>query len=206
MRCWKNRHNTIWFVLLIAMFSSALPAQAGSIQIEKAEARQTEDGYQLSAIFQIQLSPSIEMALQRGVTLHFVSKFSVSRSRWYWFDTDVMQIEQVSKLSYNLLTQQYRITRGSLYQSFYELNDVLKILGQVVVPSISNESLNKTGGGYISRILKKGSECCEAEVSMQLDVSQLPKPMQVNALANEEWKLESKPYHWELEISPEDEP
>lgn len=33
---------------------------------------------------------------------------------------------------------------------------------------------------------------------MRLDVTQLPKPLQVNALTNEDWNLESEPYRWEI--------
>ena len=35
---------------------------------------------------------------------------------------------------------------------------------------------------------------------MKLDVTQLPKPLQVNALTNEDWNLESVPYRWEFQL------
>jgi hypothetical protein len=33
---------------------------------------------------------------------------------------------------------------------------------------------------------------------MRLDISQLPKPLQVNAIASKNWNLESDWYHWTL--------
>jgi hypothetical protein len=33
---------------------------------------------------------------------------------------------------------------------------------------------------------------------MKLDVTQLPKPLQVNALTSDEWKLDSEGYSWML--------
>ena len=35
-----------------------------------------------------------------------------------------------------------------------------------------------------------------AAVRMRLDVTQLPKPLQVNALATEDWSLDSDWYRW----------
>lgn len=200
MRCCTNKldwlHRSVW---VIGLWLCASAAGAGGIVISKAEARLTEEGYQLSADFDIQLSMPVETALKRGVTLYFVSEFAINRSRWYWLDTDVSRDEQVAKLSYNALTQQYRITRGSLYQSFNELKDALHVLGHQIAPPVPVALLDKKGGGYFSRLLKKGSECCSAFAQMKLDVTQLPKPLQVNALTNDDWNLESQPFRWVIQ-------
>ena len=200
MRCCTNkpdwRHRTI---LAIGLWLCTFLASAEGIVINKAEARLTDDGYQLSADYDIQLSQTVETALKHGVTLNFVSELAINRSRWYWLDTDVSRDEQTIKLSYNALTQQYRITRGSLFQSFHDLNDALHVLGHQTAPAVPASLLDKMGGGYFSRLLKKGSDCCSAYARMRLDVTQLPKPLQVNALTNEDWNLESKPYRWAIQ-------
>lgn len=199
MRCCTNKpdrlHRLIW---VIGLWLCSTAAAAGSIVINKAEARLTEEGYQLSADFDIQLSAPVEIALKRGVTLYFVSEFAINRSRWFWLDTDVSRDEQVAKLSFNALTQQYRITRGSLFQSFSDLNEALQVLGHQIAPPVPAALLDKAGGGYFSRLLKKGSDCCSAFVQMRLDVTQLPKPMQVNALTSDDWNLESQPHRWAI--------
>jgi len=175
-------------------------AAAEGIVINKAESRLTEEGYQLSADFDIQLSETVETALKHGVTLYFVSELAVNRSRWYWLETDVARDEQVAKLSYNALTQQYRITHGSLFQSFHELKDALVVLGHQIAPPVPIALLDKKGGGYFSRLLKKGSDCCTAFAQMRLDVTRLPKPLQVNALTNEDWNLKSEPHRWQIQL------
>ncbi len=199
MRCCTNKPDwlkrTFW---LIGLWLFASAAVAEGIVINKAEARLTDEGYQLSADYSIQLSPTVETALKHGVTLYFVSELTINRSRWYWLDTDVARDEQVAKLSFNALTQQYRITRGSLFQSFYDLKDALLLLGHQTAQPVPVELLEKKGGGYFSRLMKKGSTCCSAYAKMKLDVTQLPKPLQVNALTNEDWNLESQPYRWEI--------
>lgn len=200
MRCCTNKPD--WLhrsICAICLWVCASAACAEGIVISKAEARLTEEGYQLSADFDIQLSPTVETALKRGVTLYFVSELAINRSRWYWLDTDVARDEQVSKLSFNALTQQYRITHGTLFQSFYDLKDALHVLGHQTAPPVPLEMLDKEGGGYFSRLLKKGSDCCSAYARMRLDVTQLPKPLQVNAIASEDWNLESEPYRWEIQ-------
>lgn len=204
MRCCTNRldwlKRPLW---VIGLWLFASMAVAEGIVINKAEARLTEEGYQLSADFDIQLSPTVESALKHGITLYFVSDLAINRSRWYWLDTDVARDEQVTRLSFNALTQQYRITRGSLFQSFQDLKEALLVLGHQTAQPVPAELLDKKGGGYFSRLMKKGSTCCSAFAQMKLDVTQLPKPLQVNALTNEDWNLESKPYRWELRPSAE---
>ncbi len=200
MRCCTKRidwlHRSVW---VIGLWLCTSVVFAEGITISKAEARLTEEGYQLSADFDIQLSQTVEKALKSGVTLNFVSELAINRSRWYWLETDVARDEQVAKLSFNALTQQYRITRGSLFQSFHELKDALLVLGHQIAQPVPVALLDKKGGGYFSRLLKKGSECCSAFAQMRLDVTRLPKPLQVNALTNEDWNLESAPYRWNIQ-------
>jgi hypothetical protein len=183
---------------MISLWVCTSVSVAEGISISKAEARLTEEGYQLSADYEIQLSQTVETALKHGVTLYFVSELAINRSRWYWLDTDVAREEQVAKLSYNALTQQYRITHGALFQSFSDLKNALLVLGHQTASPVPVALLDKNGGGYFSRLMKKGSDCCSAFARMKLDVYQLPKPLQVNALTNEDWNLESQPYHWQI--------
>jgi hypothetical protein len=125
---------------------------------------------------------------------------SIHRTRWYWLDTKIESHEQTTKLSFNTLTQQYRISRGGLFQSFFGLKDALRVLGHQTAPPIPASMLDNKLGGYFSRLTKKSSQI-GAYASMRLDLSQLPKPLQVNALANDQWNVESSRYHWD--ISPE---
>lgn len=200
MLCCTNKPDWLRRLAWVTgLWLCAFSAGAETIGISKAEARLTEEGYQLSVDFNIQLSQTVETALKHGVTLYFVSEFAINRSRWYWLDTDVSREEQVTKLSYNALTQQYRISRGSLFQSFQELKDALLVLGHQLAPPVPLALLEKEGGGYFSRLMKKGSDCCSAYAHMRLDITLLPKPLQVNALTNEDWNLESAPHRWQIQ-------
>ena len=188
--------------LLQSLFSCVLMLGASSviadgIEVKRVEARLTSEGYLISADFDIQLPPQVEEALRRGVTLYFESELSVHRSRWYWMDSEIASHTQTSKLSFNTLTQQYRLTRGGLYQSFLFLPDALRILGRQVAPPIEISRLDMSGGGYLSKLIKKGSQV-GATAWMSLDITQLPKPMQMNALTSDQWKVESEHFHWDI--------
>jgi len=183
----------------VVVFVWLTTAYAEGIYVNKAELRLDDDGYHLSASYDIGLTQVMQQALSRGIPLYFVGEFSLTRSRWYWLDEDVFQWEQTLKLSYNVLTGQYRISRGSLFQNFASLEDVLNILARQNSPPISAELLKKDEG-YIAEWIKR-EENLVAAVRLRLDNSQLPKLLQVNALSGSDWTLNSDWYQWE--ISPE---
>lgn len=192
----KNKLLCNLLVALVIALLSPFPATAESITVRKAEIRMTEGGYQLAANFDIRLSFLVEQALTHGITLNFLSEFTLTRSRWYWLDEVALKTEQTTKLSYSALTRQYRIKRETLFQNFANLEDALRVLGNQSSNPIPAELFN-TSNGYIASLLTRNSNYT-AYARMSLDVSQLPKPLQVNALTNDEWKLDSEGYSWML--------
>lgn len=170
-------------------------AQAEGIEVYKAEARYSDDTYQLSADFAINLNFVVTQALTRGVALYFISEFTLTRPRWYWFDEEAGISEQVTKLSYNSLTRQYRLTYGSLYQNFPNLEDALKVISHQSAAPIA-ASLLRQDEGYMAMLLPSKDVDYIAATRLRLDVTQLPKPLQVNALAGHDWSLDSGWYRW----------
>jgi len=167
--------------LLSSVFCPLVSAEG--ISVNKAEARSGEDGYQLSASYDVNLTFVAQHALTRGIPLYFVGEFSLTRSRWYWLDEEIFQGEQTVKLSYNVLTRQYRISRGALFQNFASFEDALNILARQSSATIPAE-LMKKDGNYM------------AAARLRLDIAQLPLPLQVNALTGKDWALNSGWYRW----------
>ena len=198
MRCCKKLLSVSLRGVVVFVWLTAA-AYAEGIYVNKAEVRLDEDGYHLSASYDIGLTQVMQQALSRGIPLYFVGEFSLTRSRWYWMDEDVFQGEQTIKLSYNVLTRQYRISRGSLFQNFASLEDALNILARQNSPAIPAELLKKEEG-YIAEWIKREGNLVAA-VRLRLDNAQLPKLLQVNALSGSDWTLNSDWYRWE--ISPE---
>lgn len=167
--------------LLVWLFAAT--AYADGVSVNKAEVRQGENGYQLSASYDINLTYAAQQALTRGIPLYFVGEFSLTRSRWYWLDEEIFQGGQTVKLSYNVLTRQYRISRGALFQNFASFEDALNILARQSSVTIPAE-LMKKDGNYT------------AAARLRLDIAQLPLPLQVNALTGKDWALNSDWYRW----------
>ena len=157
--------------------------KAEGISVNRAEMRLNEDGYQLSASYDINLTFAAQQALARGVPLYFVGEFLMTRSRWYWFDERIFQGEQTVRLSYNVLTRQYRLSRGTLFQNFVNFEDALNVLARQSSATIPAD-LMKADSSYI------------VAVRLRLDVAYLPLPLQVNALTGKDWTLDSDWYRW----------
>jgi hypothetical protein len=186
------RYCTKLLSLLLLWLLTSL-ALADGIQVDKAQARQSEDGYQLAVEYGINLNFALQQALSRGIPLYFVSEFSLTRSRWYWLDEDIFHSEQTTKFSYNVLTRQYRISRGALYQNFASLDEALNTLARQSSGTIPMAMLGKANS-YV------------AEVRLRLDTTQLPKLLQVNALTGRDWNLDSEAYRWVIRINGEGRP
>jgi len=158
-------------------------AHAEGISINKTEVRLGEDGYQLSANYDINLTFTAQQALTRGIPLYFVGEFLLTRSRWYWLDEEIFKGEQTVKLSYNVLTRQYRLSRGALFQNFASFEDALNILARQSSVTIPAELMKKDGNYTVA-------------VRFRLNIAQLPLPLQVNALTGKDWALNSDWYRW----------
>lgn len=177
----KNKHDLArLFAMLLLLWLGISLVCAEGIKVRKTEARFIDNSYQFSADFDISLNFVVDQALTRGVPLYFISEFSLTRPRWYWLDEVVAENEQTTRLSYNKLTRQYRITRGSLFQNFSSLGDALRIISH---QSSAPMTLPKMGDYIVA-------------ARMRLDITQLPKPLQVNALATQDWNLDSNWYRW----------
>jgi hypothetical protein len=167
-------------VVVVLSLALTAPAKAEGISIISAELGASDEGYSLDAAFDINFSPTLEDALNRGVVMTFLLEFELARPRWYWLDEKIAQVENSWKLSYNALTRQYRLSVGSLYQNFDRLDDAKRVLSRVRNLPVADKGALKKGATY------------DARVRLQLDVSKLPKPFQINALASREWNLSSE--------------
>ena len=166
----KSKHNLARLLaVLLALWLGISVVCAEGISVRKTEVRFSDGGYQFSADFDISLNFVVDQALTRGVPLYFISEFSLIRPRWYWMDEVVAKNEQTFKLSYNKLTRQYRITRGSLFQNFSSLGDALRIISHQSAAPIDATLLQKSND-YISALLPQKGDYVAA-TRMRLDVT-----------------------------------
>lgn len=158
----------------------AVVRAADGIELNSVSLEATEEGYKLSSSFSVELTRSLEDALMRGVPLYFMLQVEVSRPRWYWFDEVAIKATRKIRLSYNVLTQQYRASvDGSLHRNFARLDDMLALLRRPGRWLVAEPGALTRDASYT------------VAVQLSLDVSALPKPIQVSALGNGDWRMSS---------------
>ena len=170
------------FLMVLGVFSTTVSAEG--IKIKSFELEKVDNDWLLNAAFQIELSPGLEDAVQKGVVLYFQAEFDLMRSRWYWFDEKSVLVQRQTRLSYQPLTQQYRIASEGFTFSAKTMSEALQAVGSI--------------GGWrvIDGTQLDSSKSYTASMRMSLDLSKLPKPFQVNALNNREWNVSSDWYRF----------
>lgn len=164
--------------LLIAAASA--PTRAEGLQLAQAEITLKGEQFVLSGYFDIQLSATLEKALMRGVQLTFVQAFEAQREREYWLAEDLIELQRPVRISYNALLRQFYVAVQGSYSAHETLEEALRAAGDLrdwVVLSVKQTKKKSNHRAYIR---------------MYLDIAQLPKPLQVNALASSaRWQLDS---------------
>lgn len=161
-------------------------ALAGGIEPKSAFLAPDERGQALTAEFAIDLGPRLEEAVGRGVPLYFRFEFNLTRKRWYWADEHVAGRVLNYRLSYHALTRQYRLTFGSLHQSQDSLAEALQVLGRIARLHVVDKAGLTVGEQY------------RAALRLSLDHDQLPKPLQIDALADRDWRVAAKTLSWDF--------
>ncbi|PTU63562.1 DUF4390 domain-containing protein [Chromobacterium sp. Beijing] len=181
-RCLKNVS-----LLLCLLAGLAMAAQAETISSRRAEAEVTADGQlSVSTRFQTRLTPSLSDALEQGVVLPFRLEFQLTKPRltaYYlnfseWFDPHA---QLGFKLSYQSLTNRYRVTIGNLSNYYPTLREALGAVGAIQGWRVLNSgTLDPRASGRVA-----------GQVRLLLDIGELPKPFQLNALGSSDWSLSS---------------
>jgi Domain of unknown function (DUF4390) len=169
--------------LICLLFVGAVSA-ADEATIRNPKLEATEDGYQLSADIDFQLTSSMQEALRKGVPLYFVVEFELSKGRWYWFDQNVARASRDRRVSYAPLTDQYRIAVSGVSQNVATIEDVQRLLSRVRSWTVLQKGRLKPGEKY------------EAAIRFRLDNAQLPKPFQLDILASKDWNLSTEWVRW----------
>ncbi len=179
--------RTWWVALALVAGFIAFPgaAQAAEgIEVRSAALALSEDGAVLAADLEITLNQTVEETINRGVPLFFALDFELQRPRWYWLNEKIATYSREYRLSYNALTRQYRVSLGTLFQSFETLPDAIAFMSRIRGALVTDRDSVRKGVTYA------------AAVRFRLDTSQLPRPFQLSAAGSREWNLGSDWYRW----------
>lgn len=165
---------------LLLLFACAQAQAADGVDITHAHIESTDEGYRLDARYAFELNHDLEDAIQHGVDLHFTAEIELTRPRWWWTDDKAVSSRQTLRISYNVLTREYRVSVvGSVQQSFATLEDALFMIRRPSRWLIAPKGALKPGETYT------------VSLRMYMDRQYLLKPLQVNAFNNAGWRLSS---------------
>lgn len=172
---------TRWLLASFLMLAILMPVHAAEgIEVVQAHLESSEEGYKLSTTFSLDLNHNLEEALTRGIPLHFTTDVEMHRPRWYWFDETTLNASRTIRIEYNVLTRQYRGgVAGSVQQSFPTFEDAMSLVRRPSRWVVAERGALKIGETYA------------VSTRMRLNLEYLPKPFQVNALNNSDWRLSS---------------
>jgi hypothetical protein len=188
------------FVMSFAQLAQAAGAEGGAgatinmIQVERADG-----AIYLNAQLKFDLPSAIEDVLTKGIPLIFVADAEVRRDRWYWYDKKLVVATRQMRLAYQPLTRRWR----------------LNILSSVGGNGSGSGSGGGLGGGLGSGLPQYFDTLAEAmskvqrinrwrivdltdldpdtlhtlELSFKLDVSQLPRPLQIGLIGQSDWDI-----------------
>ena len=169
------------------MFTVAAIAQSNGAEIYNFKAIRLEQDLAVSADIKFELPSSIEEAMYKGVSLTFVSEIDITRERWYWLDKTVATTSRQTRISYQALTRRWRVLPWSesggasglgvhLPQMYETLPEALAVAQRIYNWRVA-PSAELSDGAY------------SMQLRYRLDISQLPKPLQIGLLGQGDWTI-----------------
>lgn len=193
-QCWKStgldlahlccRALLAWVLLMSCAWAQNSVAELTDFRLERREGTLL-----LNAQLKLELGPTVEDALVKGLAMHFVAEAHVMRDRWYWYDRKLGVTTRYYRLAYQPLTRRWRLNvssepisgntlAGSISQNFDSLQDALAVVRQVTNWKIAEAGdLDPDARQYVL-------------YRFRLDVSQLPRPFQIAAGNQADWSLD----------------
>ena len=176
-----------WRALVLASAGAALAATAGSAlaapdpEFTSFDVTRDEEGVFLSYAVNFELGKSVEDAFAKAVPLFFVAEADIFRDRWYWSDRRVARAQRIWKVVFQPLTSTYRVTTvGGLSQTYPTRNEALAAISRAARWRIAEPGqLDENSRHYL-------------EFTYRLDITLLPRPMQIGIGGQPEWQLSTK--------------
>lgn len=180
------------FALLVLAALACLSGHSARAQpapaVASMEVDRDGDGIYLSASLAFALPPLVEDALEKGIPMTFIAEAELVRERWYWADRKIAHVQRYLRVSYQPLTRRWRLTMSSMPfdpsglgvsvgQTYDQLGDVLAALQRFSRWKVANAPDLREQQDY------------RLQFRFQLDISQLPRPLQIGALGRSDWSL-----------------
>jgi hypothetical protein len=201
MLCWTRQLSGTRLAAVALLAASALwvsvCAQAATYDVSL---QRDGDGLYINASSSWRPSSSVVDALQRGIPMTFIMQAQVLKPRWYWWDKSVHTTTRSSRLAYQPLTRQWRISVSTassdevagltaLHQNVDTLDTALALISRAKYWRIASASMLGDAQGT------KEAPSIQVRFTFKLDLSALPRPFQIGVTDNPDWSLNTDTLH-----------
>lgn len=183
-RCFASRPERLLRWILCALAAVLALAAHAEGMIRSAEIVRGDGGYVLNADIDLELNPRLVDAITRGVSLYFTTEVVIERPRWYWLNATVVERSLDYRLSYHAITRSYRLSIGTIHQSFDNLDSAVRTMQRVRNWQVAEVETLQAGVSH------------QVSLRFRLDTSQLPKPFQVTAIGSSDWNIGTDWMRW----------
>jgi hypothetical protein len=183
-RCFASRPERLLRWILCALAAVLAFAAHAEGMIRSAEIVRGDGGYVLNADIDLELNPRLVDAITRGVSLYFTTEVVIERPRWYWLNATVVERSLDYRLSYHAITRSYRLSIGTIHQSFDNLDSAVRTMQRVRNWQVAEVETLQAGVSH------------QVSLRFRLDTSQLPKPFQVTAIGSSDWNIGTDWMRW----------
>jgi hypothetical protein len=175
--------------VLLWVFMLTMTAQAETVvDVQNLKVARGGDGLYMTADWRFELPAPLEDALLKGVPLYFVTEAELTQERWYFYDKRLALAERHVRVIYQPLTRRWRVSVSpeafigvglgmNLGQSYSTMEEAMQLVKRVTQWRIANAA-------DLNPELKQ-----TLAIRFKLDLSQLPRPLQIGALTQTEWNI-----------------
>ncbi|QIM48645.1 DUF4390 domain-containing protein [Pusillimonas sp. DMV24BSW_D] len=182
-------HRPLLFIIVAFMVSVGVVC-AQSTQFVSVEPIVRDGSLYIDANADIEVTGELRNAAEKGVPLYFTADLEIVSSRWWWFDKVLVDEQRSWRLSYNVLTQQWRVSVGDLTLPEDTFDDALSFVKHIRGWAVGSTDLFDPDEEY------------EGRIRLRLDTSRLPRPVRVDAFNSSAWSVMTPWKDFRFSISP----
>ncbi|MER1967473.1 DUF4390 domain-containing protein [Castellaniella sp. GW247-6E4] len=145
--------------------------------VERVEPLAQDGRLLIDADIAFSLTDELRSAAEKGVPLYLTADLRITRSRWWWFDENLVSTELTWRVQYNALTRQWRTGTGDLSLPASTLNEALDLVRHIRAWDVASTEDFTIGTLY------------QGQLRLRLDTTRLARPFQVDAMNSKAWSL-----------------
>jgi len=176
---WTLQGCALLALALASLTLSVGAAVAADARITHIEPLISEGHLTMDLDASLKLSAVVLDAAERGVPLYFTLDVNITTPRWWWWDRPIVETSLTRRISYNTLTQQWRVATGDLFLPVASIEEAVAVLEKVRGWPVAPLDRFDPNVRY------------DGEVRIRLDTSHLARPLQLDARNRGAWSLTS---------------